>query len=186
MPTDRRSLTSPVNGRKSTGPKTTEGKAISANNNFRHGILARNIVLDDESSERFNALANEFHQQLQPRDFVESTLVDTLVVARWRQIRLRSMEKASLSHEMRKQAPGLTTESKPTRAALAFRALSDQSRSLDLISRYDARYEHQFTGTLQRYLTLRTRASVNLPFEPTFPLVPDTPASTQTPSEQTI
>ena len=105
MPTDRRSLTSPINGRKSTGPKTTEGKAISANNNLRHGILARNIVLDDESSERFNALANEFHQQLQPRDFVESTLVDTLVVARWRQIRLRSMEKASLSHEMRNKPP---------------------------------------------------------------------------------
>ena len=182
MPTDRRSLTSPINGRKSTGPKTPEGKAAS----IRQGILARNIVLDDESSERFNALASEFHQHLQPRDFVESTLVDTLVVARWRQIRLWSMEKASLSHEMRKQAPGLTAESKPTRAALAFRTLSDQSRSLDLISRYDARYEHQFTRTLQHYVTLRSRASVNLPFEPNLSLGPDIPAPTQTPSEQTI
>ena len=57
MSTDRRSLTSPINGRKSKGPKTPEGKAAS----IRQGILSRNIVLDDESSERFNALASEFH-----------------------------------------------------------------------------------------------------------------------------
>ncbi len=37
-----------ANAQSSTGPKTDRGKAHSRNNALRHGILARNVVLDCE------------------------------------------------------------------------------------------------------------------------------------------
>ena len=158
---DRRSLTSAINGRKSRGPITPEGKAIATGNNVRHGMLARAVVLDDESTERFTALARELHQEFQPRSVVERALVDTMAIARWRQVRLWAMEKANLDHEIRRQQAETRSENDPTRAALAFRALSDNSNSLELIHRYETRCDRQFTRAVQRLLDLRARRRID-------------------------
>jgi hypothetical protein len=48
-------------------------------------------------------------------------------------------------------------EDNATRAALAFRALSDESRSLELIHRYDTRYERQYYRAHRRFLEVRDR-----------------------------
>ncbi len=167
MRIDRRLFTSPLNARKSRGPTTPEGKARSAaGNNLRHGLLAHNIVLDEESTARFATHAARFQHQLEPRDFVEHTLVESLITIRWRQLRVWNAEKVTLSEEMRNQAAGLPSIPKSVRAAFAFRSLAEKSRSLELIGRFEARFERQFTRTLNRYLQLRARETVNSLFDP--------------------
>ena len=164
---DRRRLTSPLNARKSRGPITPEGKARSAaGHNLRHGLLARNIVLDEESAPRFAALAQQFQTQLQPRDLVEHNLVESLTHIRWRQFRVWNAERTTISEEMHKQAPALLDTTRTIRAAYAFRTLAEKSHTLDLIGRYDGRLERQFTRTLNHYLQLRARETVNLLFDP--------------------
>lgn len=165
---DRRSLTSAANGKKSRGPVTAEGKAIVSRNAVRHGILAKNIVLDDESDGRFSALLAALHEEHQPRTITEVAFIDNMAVSRWRQMRLWSMERAGLDHEIRKQTSALPAEDAPTRAALAFRALSDQSNTLELINRYEARYDRQFARSLQRFLNLRDHEKATLPNKPMF------------------
>ncbi|HWF11455.1 MAG TPA: hypothetical protein VG297_23465 [Bryobacteraceae bacterium] len=59
---------------------------------------------------------------------------------------------------MRRQieaAPALANENPATRGAIGFRGLSDDSRSLDLINRYDTRYERQYFRAHRRLLDVQ-------------------------------
>ena len=92
-------------------------------------------------------LLHDLENEFQPQTPFEQSLIEAMAVARYRQWRIWAMEKASLDHEMRTQA-GLRQSpvrmEGATPAALAFKSLSDNSRSLDLINRYEARYERQY------------------------------------------
>ena len=70
-----------------------------------------------------------------------------MAVARLRQVRLWSMEKAGLDNEIEKQVPPEIRNS-ATRAFLAFRSLADNSRSPELMHRYETRYDRQFARAL--------------------------------------
>ncbi len=48
------------NARKSTGPRTPEGKAVSSQNATSHGIYCRDVVLDGEDQRRFDLLGNSY------------------------------------------------------------------------------------------------------------------------------
>ena len=133
-------------------PKTPEGKTRSARNATRHGLLSRTIVLSGENRKLFERLLADFTNEFQPATPVQNALVENMAVARWRQMRIWSMEKEELTHEMRSQQDD---EAPVTRAALAFRSLSDNSRSLDLLNRYETRYDRQFSRALARLLQLK-------------------------------
>lgn len=161
MTSERRISANRANALKSTGPKTPTGKAVSSKNNLRHGLLARTVVLDGESLERFTTLLYALRDELQPQTGIEATLVENMAVARWRQMRLWGMEKAGIAYEIQKQEcsdkPEVLEQDAPTRAALAFRTLSDHSRSLELMNRYETRYERQYNRALARLMDLREK-----------------------------
>ena len=169
MASDRQLAANRANSKKSTGPVSPEGKQISSRNSRRHGLLAATIVLDGECLERFNFLLSNLIDQFQPRNVVESTLVETMAVARWRQMRLWAIEKAGLVHQMSQDGsnPGSPELDNPTRAAIAFRTLSDESRLLETIGRYENRFDRQFNSALDRLTKLRKKEAF-LPNEPNF------------------
>ena len=76
------------NAKKSTGPRTPAGKARSASNAFKHGLLAQHILLydsdPDEKESDFNILYDGLMAELQPRGFQESFLVERIVTCYWR------------------------------------------------------------------------------------------------------
>jgi hypothetical protein len=192
MRTESQKQAARANGAKSRGPITSEGKLASSRNATTHGMLSGTIVLKGESEERFNALLADLHAELQPQTTVEITLVENMAVARWRQLRIWGIEKANMEYEMRAQsdardaADGDPAEDTATRCALAFRSLSDDSRSLELINRYESRYDRQYLRAHHRFLQLvdrRTPPPVAAPKEPE----PPVPASRQsTPGPQLI
>ncbi len=152
MSSQRKVLSSRANGAKSRGPKTAAGKFRSARNNLRHGLLAKVILLKDENLQVVTDLFADFDRDLAPRNEVERALVENMAIGRWRLLRLWAIERANLQNEMEKLDPA--THDPATRAALAFRALGDQSRSLDLLNRYEARFERQFARSLSLLLKL--------------------------------
>lgn len=65
MRTPKQIAASRANGAFSQGPVSIHGKLNSSRNSLRHGLLARTVVLEEESTDRFlellHALIEEFH-----------------------------------------------------------------------------------------------------------------------------
>ncbi len=156
MRTERQIEASRANGAKSRGPVTAEGKRNSCGNALKHGLLADTIVLKGELEERFLELLADFERELQPETTIELLLIQKMAAAQWRQFRLWGMEKAAMEYQIRKQAGTIGRgEDNATRASLAFQALSDDSRSLDLFHRYDSLCDRQYLRAHKRFLELR-------------------------------
>lgn len=179
MSSNRRISASRANGARSTGPKTPESLARSSRSNRKHGLLARTIVLDDEDIQAFTDLLAGLEREFRPQGTVELGLVETMAAGRWRTLRILSIERATLQLEMDKHDP---SEQPPAiRAALSFRSLADDSRCLDLLNRYEVRYDRQFTRSLSILLKLqRDRKDRPPAVEPVVetavdPSVPETP-----------
>jgi hypothetical protein len=94
MPTAKQIAASRLNGQKSNGPATPEGKAKSRFNALKHGIHAETRIIFDETAEDLAELAADFHEQYSPADAAERFLVDTLVHNEWRLRRMRCVEAA--------------------------------------------------------------------------------------------
>ena len=81
------------NAQQSTGPRTTEGKAVSRYNALGGGIYAdRETVLPHEDPEALTALAAEYYEQFQPSSPEQRCLVDCLVNGEWLLRRFRRIE----------------------------------------------------------------------------------------------
>jgi hypothetical protein len=156
------------NGRKSQGPVSVRGKAASALNAVRHGILSNTVVLDGESTDRFIEHLTALQELFEPSNVVERTLVENMAVCRWRQMRVWGLEKASLTFEVSKQSAAneeiaVNGENDPaTRTALAFRTLCDESRSIEALNRYETRFDRQYNRALQSLNELRQKRGIYL------------------------
>jgi hypothetical protein len=90
--TPKQRAASRANAQKSTGPRTTAGKAVSRFNALKHGIYAVHQIMFDEKPEDLAELAAGYHEQYSPADAKQRFLVDTLVHNEWRLRRTRRVE----------------------------------------------------------------------------------------------
>src|ERR1700691_4571635 len=104
MSSERQIVANRANGARSHGAVTPEGKLASSRNSLVHGLLSEAIILEGESAERFNALHDSLIAEFDPETPTECGLVETMVVCRWRLMRIWILENAAVSHEIRKQA----------------------------------------------------------------------------------
>ena len=135
--------TSRKNGRNSRGPVTPEGKHNSSGNNTTHGLFARLILIDGESRTIFNRLVDSLIDEHQPETATEFVLVQKLAASHWRLQRAWAIEAAGFSREMKLQADSLPAESHHSRASLAFTALANKGRQLDLMNRYQRTFDRE-------------------------------------------
>jgi hypothetical protein len=143
MPTEKQRAASRANGAKSRGPVTAAGKQISAKNALRNTLLARTVVLDYENRERFHELLHAFREELNPQTTIEDIMVQKLVVAHWRQLRIWGMEKSTLLHEVNQQH-NLGNADPPARDAAALRSSGVS------LNHFEMRFDRQFAATLRR------------------------------------
>ena len=94
-----------ANAAKSTGPVTPEGKAAAALNALKHGLTARDVVLTTESCDQFDELRDAYYRRLKPVDYMESDLVDDLVVVRWEIRRMRCICHSHFELEIQRPNP---------------------------------------------------------------------------------
>jgi hypothetical protein len=67
----------------STGPKTPEGKARSAQNARTHGLTSKQLILPGESEEEFAQLRASWLLQYRPESSVEAELVEQVARQHW-------------------------------------------------------------------------------------------------------
>ena len=176
-----------ANGAKSHGPVTPEGKAISARNSRRHGILAQTTAIDSEDPGQLQLLFRELYETWDPADEHERNLVDTMVLSIWRRTRILGMEAAGISLKMREQAasriikPGTVPPNGHTTGYLAVTSLAEENRAFELLHRYETRYTRAYeraARSLIAYRKYRQAESDQTP-EPTPDPTPE-PAPTKT------
>jgi hypothetical protein len=92
MRTKKQSAASRRNARKSTGPKTPEGKATASMNALRHGLRARRAILPDEHPEDFSQIHDGLQDLYQPQNQAEQYLVDQAALAQWKLVRAENFE----------------------------------------------------------------------------------------------
>src|SRR5580658_11342320 len=100
MSSFRKILSSRANGARSRGPSTPQGKQRSSQNALYHGLLARCVVLENESGETFETLLTQHLDRLRPVDGVEFGLIEEMVASHWRMRRAWAMETRMLDNEI--------------------------------------------------------------------------------------
>ena len=158
MSTLRRILASRANGALSKGPKTPSGKQRSARNALSHGLLARSLVLENESPEGFAAVMADHIARLNPADGVEYAMIEEMVASHWRLRRAWTIEARMLE----KQIAAQTAAGDLDRTADAFSALTDTPATA-LPHRYEARLHLMYQRAMHNLLLQRV---LELPNEP--------------------
>ena len=154
----RRITASRANAARSTGPVTPEGKERSSANAIRHGLLAKCVVLENESSACFDDLVAQHTERFAPADGVEFGMIEEMAAAYWRMRRAWAIENRLMEMALRNQPPG----DEAARIAAAFSELA-ASPELNLLHRYEARLHRIYQRALFNLALLGER---ELPKEP--------------------
>jgi hypothetical protein len=83
-----------LNARRSSGPRTQEGKGRARMNALRHGLTAKSIVIGDEDPKEFEDLRAKLEHDLQPKTALEGELLERLAGLLWRLRRIPAIEAA--------------------------------------------------------------------------------------------
>jgi len=156
------------NARKSTGPRTSDGKAVASQNSLKHGLLARQDVISAESQADFDLYRYNLLDELAPSTPMESILAERIVSLSWRLKRVICIQNQAIDalNTPEKSTPltrlaqslaykGLNlhqndpTESSPELilGRLAVKDFSD-ARILDRLLMYERRIENSLYKTI--------------------------------------
>lgn len=92
MSSETRILANQANAQFSTGPRTAEGKARSAQNARKHGLSAQQLSIPTEDREEFGDLLDFYQTEINPTGPIQQTLFDELVNAAWNLRRIRVLQ----------------------------------------------------------------------------------------------
>jgi hypothetical protein len=124
-----------TNAQLSSGPKTDEGKAISAKNHTSHGLTGTSFtVMPWESQPAFDALRDDLRNEHQPATPTEQLLVDGMAQYHWLRDRAMTLQQGCFDAETGK--------------------ISDQ-KSFALYLRYETTHQRAFHKCLNDLLKLR-------------------------------
>ena len=152
------------NAQKSTGPRTSEGKASVSQNAVKHGLLTRHDVISSESQADFDLYRAQILDELAPVSPMESMLAERVVSLSWRLKRVCRIQNqaidvlnadntssplAKLTQSLCK--PSTSSPINPTRfMALGRLAIKDfaNARVLDRLLMYERRTENSLYRTI--------------------------------------
>jgi len=86
------------NAKKSSGPKTAEGKRNSSRNAVTHGFTAKVHSMDAENHPQYKALRDHYVERYEPAGEAEHEIIEQLTHSQWNLRRLRLMEKGLMDN----------------------------------------------------------------------------------------
>ena len=81
-----------ANAQLSTGPKSEEGKARSAQNALKHGLSSNEVFVKPEEKDLFRQFRHDYMAELQPAGPLEHGLAAAVIHAAWNLRRIRTLE----------------------------------------------------------------------------------------------
>jgi len=176
------------NARKSTGPRTDEGKAKSKMNATTHGFFCADLVLPGEVAENMQYIREEMLEAHRPQNMNELLLVDRIVCATWKLNRLQRSElhmHANVEEQIRRGARAKLRKlrenmqgSTPDRAMQRLGELAEADLdisvtlatsisaaddSFDKLNRFEQRLENMIHRCQNQLRLIRKAAGINDP-----------------------
>jgi hypothetical protein len=157
QPSDARLRANHANAKKSTGPKTAEGKQRSALNATRHGILSQVIHLPEEEMNSYNEFTERYVASLQPVGAVETELANSCADLQFRLHRLAAAEHNLFAIGHDEQGERWNTGHCESHAALTMaETLRRSGDPLALLTVYESRLHRRFLQTLKQLRDIQT------------------------------
>jgi hypothetical protein len=149
-----------INGAKSKGPVTPEGKARSSQNAVRHALAARSIPLTNEDQDHCLEMLEDYFDYLEPVGIVEKDLVEEMVEAKWRQRRAIAMYNAAIDLRMQEDEPAVAKKfleiDTEIRQVVAVRGITkDDPNLLQTFHRYEVSARRAYHKALRTLLELQ-------------------------------
>ncbi len=142
------------NAKRSTGPRTPDGKAAVARNSTSHGLAGSHIVLPGEDAAGFDALLETLRAEHTPSGVTEDFLLQQMAQAQWKLLRVALIEQQILSVAM-----GEPQQDSPSaRLANLFLDGASAAGALDRLARYETAARRVWFQSLKQ-LTALHRAS---------------------------
>jgi hypothetical protein len=166
MATEAQTKANRKNAKKSTGPKTIEGKKAVAKNALKHGLFTNEAVIAGESLEDYNTLRRKTLEELSPVGNMETILAERIVSLTWRLKRVERFQSlvidAMIDKKLNSPLANFTQKMLPAHlrseqddednidSTLGKVIISDysSSRVLDRLSIYERRIENSLFKTI--------------------------------------
>ncbi len=132
MTTDAQVVSNRKNARKSTGPKTEEGKSRSSQNARKHGLYAQPPVVPGEEASAYREWLDEWNEHYQATGPAAAVLIEQAAQAAWRLRRCVRVEAANVSKKVRHAAARFAREEQARAESLGKRLLATSVAHLRL------------------------------------------------------
>ena len=186
MSTQAQVLANRRNALKSTGPRTSQGKAAVSQNAVKHALLTRHDVISSESQADFDLYRRQLLAELAPVSPMESMLAERIVSLSWRLKRtgriqnqaidalnkdgtsspLAKLTQSLLFKNLHQPVPQVSQPKAPASAhhlTLGRMAIKDfaYTRVLDRLLMYERRIEHSLYKTILEFQRLHLIKKLN-------------------------
>jgi hypothetical protein len=138
------------NAKKSTGPRTAEGKSRTRLNGLRHGLTGQTAFLPEEDRAAYHRHHADFRAELKPLGLIETQLAHQLADDYWRLNRLKAIETNIFALGIEAHAEELEDD-----ALSQAQTYLDHARELNLLSIYEQRLNRAINSRHQQLRNLR-------------------------------
>ena len=156
-----------INGAKSHGATTPEGKLRAANGNLKHGAWSSRVLMEGENYENYQRLLDYFLELFDPMDTFEAECVVTMANTRWRIRRLERAETDALNAAvlLNRDSVQARFEAVDTRTERALAIVSDNI-NLDRNTRVEERLHRIYERNFKLLSNYRRKSGRSLPQAP--------------------
>ena len=156
------------NAKKSTGPRTPEGKVRSSMNALKHGLSTPYGLLPGESEEEYAYHREELLDELYPDSTIEQYLADRIVYLSWTLKRAAHFTRVTL-HELLGETSGhpLPDDEHPD-VYLARMVVRDFANNhvIERLEIYERRIENSLYKTMREYEKQKKQSAQTRPSQP--------------------
>ncbi len=162
MATDRQLQANRENAKKSTGPRSPEGKQRSSQNALKHGLLAADSVIPGEDPADFDRHLTLFENTYVPKNYIEGEIVRQIADAAWRMQRRSRIESAAVTVAMARRrkhrlryGQESALEGHEADLELLGASMLDDTKLLNNLGRYDGHLTRRFYRAVEMMMKIR-------------------------------
>jgi hypothetical protein len=137
------------NAQRSTGPRTEEGKKVSALNARRHNLTGQVTAMTDADRIMHDAFSAAMVESLAPEGAMETQLAQRIATDSWRLNRISAVEDNLFALGHNAHSDDIETENPEIHAALtAAKVFTEESKQLQLLTLYEQRINRNIQKNL--------------------------------------